>query len=92
MINRRKSKEISIGNIKIGNGNPISVQSMCNTDTRDIEATCRQIKQLADKGCEIVRLAVLNTEAADAIKEIVKNQMYRWLQIFTLIINLQLSV
>ncbi len=72
MINRRKSKEISIGNIKIGNGNPISVQSMCNTDTRDIEATCRQIKQLADKGCEIVRLAVLNTEAADAIKEIVK--------------------
>ena len=46
MINRRKSKEISIGNVKIGDGNPISVQSMCNTDTRDVEATCRQIKEL----------------------------------------------
>ena len=72
MINRRKSKVISIGNVKIGGDNPISVQSMCNTDTRDVESTCRQIKELSDKGCEIVRLAVLNTEAADAIKEIVK--------------------
>lgn len=72
MIKRRISKEITIGDVKIGNGNPISVQSMCNTDTRDIEATCRQIKELEAKGCEIVRLAVLNNEAADAIKEIVK--------------------
>lgn len=72
MINRRKSKEISIGNVKIGNNNPISVQSMCNTDTRDISTTCRQIDELSDKGCEIVRLAVLNSEAADAIKDIVK--------------------
>ena len=48
MINRRKSKEISIGNIKIGGDNPISVQSMCNTDTRDIEATSKQIKELTD--------------------------------------------
>lgn len=72
MIKRRISKEITIGDVKIGNGNPVSVQSMCNTDTRDIEATCRQIKELEAKGCEIVRLAVLNNEAADAIKEIVK--------------------
>ena len=72
MIKRRISKEITIGDVKIGNGNPVSVQSMCNTDTRDIEATCRQIKELETKGCEIVRLAVLNNEAADAIKEIVK--------------------
>lgn len=72
MIKRRKSKEISIGNVKIGNNNPISVQSMCNTDTRDIEATTRQIKELADAGCEIVRLAVLNKDAAEAIKELVK--------------------
>lgn len=72
MIKRRISKEITIGDVKIGNGNPISVQSMCNTDTRDIEATCHQIKELEAKGCEIVRLAVLNNEAADAIKEIVK--------------------
>ena len=72
MIKRRKSKEISIGNVKIGNNNPISVQSMCNTDTRDIKATSRQIKELADAGCELVRLAVLNKDAAEAIKELVK--------------------
>ena len=72
MIKRRKSKEISIGNVKIGNNNPISVQSMCNTDTRDIEATTRQIEELADAGCELVRLAVLNKDAAEAIKELVK--------------------
>ena len=72
MIKRRKSKEISIGNVKIGNNNPISVQSMCNTDTRDVDATSRQIRELADAGCEIVRLAVLNKDAGEAIKELVK--------------------
>lgn len=72
MIKRRKSKEILIGNVKIGNNNPISVQSMCNTDTRDIEQTTRQIKELAEAGCELVRLAVLNKDAAAAIKELVK--------------------
>jgi len=72
MINRRKSKEISIGNVKIGNNNPIIVQSMCNTDTRDVDATSRQIRELADAGCEIVRLAVLNKDAGEAIKELVK--------------------
>ena len=71
-MQRRKSKEISIGNIKIGADNPISVQSMCNTDTRDIAKTSKQIKQLAEAGCEIVRLAVLNPDAADAIRELVK--------------------
>lgn len=72
MINRRKSKQISIGNIKIGGEAPVSVQSMCNTDTRDVEKTLDQIGELAAAGCEIVRLAVLNKEAAAAIKDIVK--------------------
>lgn len=72
MINRRKSKELLIGNVKIGNGAPISVQSMCNTDTRNIDATLNQINKMADRGCELVRLAVLNKDAADAIKDIVK--------------------
>ena len=72
MIKRRVSKQISIGNIKIGGDAPISVQSMCNTDTRDIISTCRQIDELAEKGCDIVRLAVLNKDAAAAIKDIVK--------------------
>lgn len=72
MIKRRKSKQISIGNVKIGGDAPISVQSMCNTDTRDVETTLNQIHELAAKGCELVRLAVLNQEAADTIKDIVK--------------------
>ena len=72
MIKRRVSKQITIGDVKIGGDAPISVQSMCNTDTRDIDATCKQIEELAEKGCDIVRLAVLNADAADAIKTIVK--------------------
>ena len=72
MIKRRKTKQLTIGNIKIGGDAPISVQSMCNTDTRDIKSTLSQINQMAEKGCELVRLAVLNSDAADAIKELVK--------------------
>ena len=72
MIKRRQSKQISIGDIKIGGDAPISVQSMCNTDTRDVNATLDQINELTAKGCEIVRLAVLNKDAAEAIKDIVK--------------------
>ena len=72
MINRRKSKVIEIGNVKIGGDNPISVQSMCNTDTRDIKATLEQINKMAERGCELVRLAVLNKDAGEAIKDIVK--------------------
>jgi len=72
MINRRKSKQISIGDVKIGGNAPISVQSMCNTDTRDVEKTLTQIDALTKEGCEIVRLAVLNKDASAAIKEIVK--------------------
>ena len=72
MINRRKTKEILIGNVKIGNNNPVVVQSMCNTDTRDVQATLTQINELYDAGCEIVRLAVLNKDAAFSIKDIVK--------------------
>ena len=72
MINRRKSKQIFIGNVKIGGDAPISVQSMCNTDTRNISATLNQINELAAAGCEIVRLAVLNKDAAAAIGEITK--------------------
>ena len=72
MIKRRNTKQIQIGNVKIGGDAPISVQSMCNTDTCDIEATLRQLNEFADRGCEIARLAVLNEDAACAIKDIVK--------------------
>ena len=73
MIKRKQTKQISIGDVKIGGDAPISVQSMCNTDTRDVKATVSQINELADAGCEIARLAVLNKDAAEAIKDIVKN-------------------
>ena len=72
MIERRKSKQIQIRDVKIGGGAPISVQTMCNTDTRDVEATLKQINEFYAAGCEIVRLAVLNKDAGEAIKELVK--------------------
>ena len=72
MIERRKSKQIQIRNIKIGGDAPISVQTMFNTDTRDIESTLAQINEFYEAGCEIVRLAVLNNDAADAIKILIK--------------------
>ncbi len=71
-MERRKSKQIQIGNIKIGGDAPVSVQSMCNTDTRDVKKTVAQIKELQDAGCELIRVAVLNKDAAAAMKEIKK--------------------
>lgn len=70
MIKRRKTKQINIGNVKIGSDSPISIQSMCNTDTRNINTTLRQIDELTERGCEIIRLAVLNKDAAACMKEI----------------------
>ena len=72
MIQRKKTKQIQIGDVKIGGNAPISVQSMTNTDTRDVKATINQINELYNAGCELIRLAVLNAEAAEAIKEIKK--------------------
>ena len=71
-MTRRNSKQITVGNIKIGGDAPISVQSMCNTDTKDIASTVRQIAELQDAGCDIVRLAVLDMDAAKAFGEIKK--------------------
>ncbi|MBQ4132562.1 MAG: flavodoxin-dependent (E)-4-hydroxy-3-methylbut-2-enyl-diphosphate synthase [Desulfovibrionaceae bacterium] len=69
-ILRKKTREIKIGNVRIGSGNPICVQSMTNTDTRNVPATLAQIERLAAAGCEVVRLAVLNEDAASAIRHI----------------------
>ncbi|MGF7397189.1 flavodoxin-dependent (E)-4-hydroxy-3-methylbut-2-enyl-diphosphate synthase [Thermoanaerobacterium thermosaccharolyticum] len=69
---RKKTKEVRIGNIYIGGNNPIAVQSMTNTDTKDIKKTVNQIRDLQNAGCDIVRVAVLDFEAANAIKEIKK--------------------
>jgi (E)-4-hydroxy-3-methylbut-2-enyl-diphosphate synthase len=72
MGNRKKTRVIRVGNIKIGGGNPVIVQSMTKTDTRDIEATSGQIKRLSEAGCEIVRIAIPDDEAAKAISGIKK--------------------
>jgi len=64
---RRESKAIKIGNIFVGGCNPIVVQSMTNTDTRNVDATVAQINRLVEAGCEIVRLAVVDEEAAKAL-------------------------
>lgn len=71
-MNRKITRTVDVGGVKIGGGNPISIQSMCNTDTRDAEATVRQILALEEAGCEIIRVAVPDAEAADAIAKIKK--------------------
>jgi len=71
-MRRKKTRQIHVGNVTVGGGAPIAVQSMTNTDTRDVEATLRQIDQLHAAGCDIVRLAVPDEQAAVAFKEIKK--------------------
>jgi len=71
-MERRKTNKLMVGKVGIGGDSPISVQSMTNTDTRDIEATVNQIKRLEEVKCDIVRVAVTDMEAAKAIKEIKK--------------------
>jgi (E)-4-hydroxy-3-methylbut-2-enyl-diphosphate synthase len=70
LINRRKTKSIRIGNVIVGGDAPIVVQSMTKTDTRNVAATSLQISELANCGCEIIRIAVPDAEAAQALKAI----------------------
>jgi (E)-4-hydroxy-3-methylbut-2-enyl-diphosphate synthase len=66
----RLTRQIHVGSVAIGGGAPVSVQSMCSTDTRDAAATLGQIRRLAEAGCEIVRCAVPDAEAASALASI----------------------
>jgi (E)-4-hydroxy-3-methylbut-2-enyl-diphosphate synthase len=72
MMKRRASKVIKVGKVEIGGAGPVVVQSMTKTDTRDVKATVNQIRQLEECGCEIVRVAVPDTDAAQAIVDIKK--------------------
>lgn len=72
MIQRRKTRKVKVGNLYIGGDAPIIIQSMTNTKTSDVEATVNQIKALEEAGCDIVRVAVPDMEAARAIAEIKK--------------------
>lgn len=69
---RRKSKKLYIGSVPIGSDSPIVIQSMTTTDTRDVDSTVKQIDELTESGCEIVRVAVPDKEAASKLGEIKK--------------------
>jgi (E)-4-hydroxy-3-methylbut-2-enyl-diphosphate synthase len=72
MTERRKTKQVSVGGVPVGGDAPISVQSMCNTKTSDVRATVRQIEELEEAGCEIIRLAVDTEADARALADIRK--------------------
>ncbi len=72
MSSKRRSRQVSVGGITLGGDAPIRVQSMTNTDTRNVTATVEQIRRLQRSGCEIVRVAVPDEEAARALREIKK--------------------
>lgn len=69
-MNARITRQVHIGSVAVGGGAPCSVQSMCSTDTRDVSTTVTQIRALAEAGCEIVRCAVPDIAAADALAQI----------------------
>lgn len=70
LIERKATRQIRVGNVLVGGNAPILVQSMCNTDTRDVKATIEQIERLQDAGCDIIRVAIPDMEAAQAVKAI----------------------
>lgn len=69
-IKRKKTRVVKIGNVSVGGDNPIAIQSMCNTKTADVNATVKQIIDLEKEGCEIIRVAVPDMAAAEALGEI----------------------
>ena len=69
-MERRKTRKLKVGNVYVGGDAKITIQSMTNTDTRDVEATIAQIRELNIAGCDIIRCAVPDMKAAEALKEI----------------------
>ncbi len=69
-MQRKRTREVAIGERVIGGGRPVLIQSMCNTKTEDVDATVRQIRELTQAGCDIIRVAVPTKEAAEAIAKI----------------------
>ena len=74
-MNRANTRKIMVGNVQIGGENKVSIQSMCNTITKDVESTVKQILDLENAGCEIIRVACLDLDDAKAIKKI-KEQIH----------------
>lgn len=75
-MTRKITKEVHIGDRVIGGGNPILIQSMCNTKTEDVKSTVEQIHRLEEAGCDIIRVAVPTMEAAEAVSEIQEADSY----------------
>jgi (E)-4-hydroxy-3-methylbut-2-enyl-diphosphate synthase len=73
MFNRKSTRPIYVGNLQIGGQNKVIIQSMTNTKTKDVHATVKQIQQLEAAGCQLIRVAVLDMEDAEAIESIVKS-------------------
>ena len=71
-IKRKKTKEINVGDVKIGGNNPISVQTMTNTLTTNVKETIKQINACAEEGAELVRVSCPDEESTNSLKEIVK--------------------
>ena len=71
-MKRTETRAITVGNVRIGGQNKVVIQSMCNTKTKDVKATVKQILELEKVGCEIIRVACLDKEDAKAICEIKK--------------------
>ena len=69
-MNRIYTKQVKVGNVKIGGNNEVIIQSMCNTKTKDIELTIKQILKLEKVGCQIIRVACRDIDDAKAIKQI----------------------
>ena len=72
-IKRKKTKVIKVGNVKIGGDNPITVQSMTNTLTKDVKSTINQINQISEAGGDLVRVSCPDEDSTKALKEIIKN-------------------
>ena len=70
-INRKKTKVINVGKLKIGGNNPISVQSMTNTLTKDADSTIKQINEIAEAGADLVRVSCPDEDSTEALKKIV---------------------
>ena len=88
MTHRTKTRPVKVGNLIIGGNNELIIQSMTTTKTHDVEATVAEIKRLEEAGCQVVRVAVPDERAANAIADIKNKSTFHLLLIFILIIAL----
>ena len=86
-INKKKTKEIKVGDVKIGGSNPISVQSMTNTLTTDVSATIKQIDELTNEGADLVRVSCPDEDPQKHLKKYANILKYQLLQIYIFIIK-----